>query len=126
MKNIDEWFPVGGEAVASDKQGCICLLTDKDGNRVVVDADTPDAEVMRLDANSRMICAAPSLHAYAKAEELRAAWTAAEQADNEDTVWNHMRDFLSHLKTMGWDRSNTFSEFLATYRTSALAKAGGQ
>jgi hypothetical protein len=96
LPRIDEWFPVGGDIVVSDKQGCICFLTDEDGNRVVIDADTPDAEVMRLDANSRMICAAPSL--AAENARLRAALQEVvtaitnEIASDKEPCWSAVFD----------------------------------
>jgi hypothetical protein len=128
LPRIDEWFSVGGSIVASDKQGCICFLTDEDGKRVVIDADTPDAEVMRLDANSRMICAAPTLHAYAKAEHLSVQLSdLISLFGNESAVCEYALQILeSYLATMGWVAGTDIFDFLDTYRTDALAQAEGK
>lgn len=73
-------------------------------------------------ANAALIAAAPSLHAYAKAEELRVAWIRADVGAEGNAA---MEKYSAHLQTMGWDGVMSRPDFLATYRASALAKAGG-
>ena len=66
-----------------------------------------------------------SLHAYAKAEELRAALmnqTGKAFGDTDAAA----EAYRKQLASMGWDRIQFASDFLATYRAAALAKAGGQ
>jgi hypothetical protein len=77
-------------------------------------------------ANANLIAAAPSLHAYAKAEELYRQWT--EVASNgeytpEDGI--AYGKYESQLERMGWDRIVSSGEFIAGYRAAALAKAAG-
>lgn len=79
------------------------------------------------EANANLFAAAPSLYAYAKAVDLRDAWDAEEhKPDNAHGAWVALEAFLSFLRTMGWDNSTTFAEFLRTYLAAALAKAEGK
>lgn len=83
-------------------------------------------------ANARLIAAAPSLYAYAKAEALRKELANAVLAelDENTNVAPGTGDaaeqvYRSHLATMGWDGKEYPSDFLATYRATALTLAEG-
>ncbi len=74
-----------------------------------VTIDNPDA---------RLIAAAPSLCAYAKAEQLVRGGHAMTA--------KHIAAIESQLVAMGWDQQTTPYEFIETYRAAALAQAEGR
>ncbi len=83
------------------------------------------AKLIRFAAglrNAHLIAASPSLHAYAKAEELRHQWIRSQLGAAGKVA---MEAYDAYLVTMGWDSVQPRPDFLATYRASALAKAGG-
>jgi hypothetical protein len=73
---------------------------------------------------ARLFCAAPNLHAYAKAEELRERYFNMKRGDD---VASAQKAFRDQLASMGYgpEHCDDFVTFLATYRAAALAKAEG-
>jgi hypothetical protein len=65
-----------------------------------------------------------SLHAYAKAEELRCK--LMELTGRSLDVGDTAERYYGQLTAMGWDNKQFPYDFLASYRAAALAKAGGQ
>jgi len=89
-----------------------------------VTIDNPDA---------RLIAAAPSLYAYAKAVQIRKALSdalidelTADSRKPSDASNAASEAFQSHLAAMGWDRKQFAGDFLETYRAAALAQAEGR
>ncbi len=76
-------------------------------------------------ANVNLIASAPSLHAYAKAEELRHHWHDMRGAFGSVDALPALREFEAHLQSMGWYPGNPSDPFLSNYRAAALAKAEG-
>lgn len=84
------------------------------------------------DGNANLVKSAPSLYAYAKAEALRKELANAVLAELDEntnvapgTGDAAERVYRSHLATMGWDGKEYPSDFLVTYRATALALAEG-
>jgi hypothetical protein len=97
-------------------------------HRVVNRANDQWFDLLYIDDAARLyqvLNAFASLHAYVKAEELRERWlsSAGEAGESWETA---KQTFLRHITSLGWDEKLNIGYFLATYRASALAKAGGQ
>ena len=81
----------------------------------------------RGENNVHLLAASPSLHAYAKAEELRERWwqCVASFGMGSSQSLDANRVFEAHITTMGWRSPVCPKYFLATYRAAALDLAKG-
>jgi hypothetical protein len=96
-------------------------------HRLVNRENTQQFDLLYIDDAARLyqvLNAFASLHAYAKAEELRERWlsSAGEAGESWETA---KQTFLRYITSLGWDEKLNIGYFLATYRASALAKAEG-
>jgi hypothetical protein len=68
------------------------------------------------DARASLLASAPSLYAYAKAQDL-----FERGMGNDD-----FGAFLNHLRSLGWDGTSGSGSFLHSLRAAALAQAEGR